>query len=634
MKKHLLTKVMLLLCALVAGSSSVWADEVVLQLGSTPQGTSLSGTLVGGKIEWALGKGSGSDTPNYSGANTGRIYSGNTITISAASSATNLKIKGIVLTATSSGYLKTWTASDGGTVSTSDKNATWTGNESSITLTNSASGQARIQTVTITYEETAAYVITPTTSDAAMGTVALSGAKITASPKPGYRVKSGDAGYTVTAGTVTVVNNGDNTFTVTPTSACTVQINFEAIPTHKVNYYVNGVKTSVDVAEGADIDLSRTVTAPVGYYFVGWLGQSLATAQDEMPELAEDETMGDSDIDYYAVFAKKTEGDIKVTFDAADISNLTAGASLTWTDKVYGLELKLVGSGSSRYTSGTPNTFTVGAGSSKYMQITAADMKLTKVVVYYTKDSNKTYKVQNVSTGATISSDDTENLIQTITFTADLESVQLKAGSNQVRATKVIVDAEGATYSGFCTTITAIPAVVNETYSWATFSCDKALDFTGTDVEAYIVTGVNGTSIVKQRVYKVPANTGLLVTGTTDDIPVTTAATDDVDGNLLVAGTGEEVVPGSGTTYVLSADASNNAVFKTVGTYHPTVPVGKAYLVVPSASRDFFFVDGDATGIETIGTATTTATRKVVKNGRVVIETGNGAYTLNGARVE
>ena len=153
-------------------------------------------------------------------------------------------------------------------------------------------------------------------------------------------------------------------------------------------------------------------------------------------------------------------------------------------------------------------------------------------------------------------------------------------------------------------------------------------------MEAYIVTGVNGTSIVKQRVYKVPANTGLLVTGTTDDIPVTTAATDDVDGNLLVAGTGEEVVPGSGTTYVLSADASNNAVFKTVGTYHPTVPVGKAYLVVPSASRDFFFVDGDATGIETIGTATTTATRKVVKNGRVVIETGNGAYTLNGARVE
>ena len=78
------------------------------------------------------------------------------------------------------------------------------------------------------------YTITPAVNDADMGSAEVDGFTITATPNDDYRVVAGDDGYTVTSGTATVENNGDNTFTVTPTTDCTITINFEAIPTHTV----------------------------------------------------------------------------------------------------------------------------------------------------------------------------------------------------------------------------------------------------------------------------------------------------------------------------------------------------------------------------------------------------------------
>lgn len=80
----------------------------------------------------------------------------------------------------------------------------------------------------ITYTAGPAYTITATRNNDSYGTVSVSGTKITATPNSGYRVMSGTHGYNVTSGTATVVNNGDNTFTVTPSSNCTVRINFES----------------------------------------------------------------------------------------------------------------------------------------------------------------------------------------------------------------------------------------------------------------------------------------------------------------------------------------------------------------------------------------------------------------------
>ncbi len=75
-----------------------------------------------------------------------RVYADSEITISGAT------ITKVVMSATSSSYIKTWDASYGNlTISGAD--ATWTGNAELLTLTNTSSGQARIKTITVYYEE-------------------------------------------------------------------------------------------------------------------------------------------------------------------------------------------------------------------------------------------------------------------------------------------------------------------------------------------------------------------------------------------------------------------------------------------------------------------------------------------------
>ncbi len=75
-----------------------------------------------------------------------RVYADSEITISGAT------ITKVVMSATSSSYIKTWDASSGNlTISGAD--ATWTGNAELLTLTNTSSGQARIKTITVYYEE-------------------------------------------------------------------------------------------------------------------------------------------------------------------------------------------------------------------------------------------------------------------------------------------------------------------------------------------------------------------------------------------------------------------------------------------------------------------------------------------------
>lgn len=117
-------------------------------------------------------------------------------------------------------------------------------------------------------EEAGEYTITATRNNDSYGTVEVSGTTITATPAAGYRVMAGNDGYTVTSGTATVVNNGDNTFTVTPSSNCTVQINFEAIPKYTVTLEDDG-DTRTQASAGASVILPVRAGC-AGYTFAGW----------------------------------------------------------------------------------------------------------------------------------------------------------------------------------------------------------------------------------------------------------------------------------------------------------------------------------------------------------------------------
>ena len=167
------------------------------------------------------------------------------------------------------------------------------------------------------------YDITVKSNNDAYGSVSISGKTITATPNAGYRVKSGDAGYTVTSGTAVVTNNGDNTFSVTPSSVCTITINFEAIPKYTVTWNVNGdVYETTQVTEGSKPTFPATPSScdATSNTFYGWAtavwdgkindvsAQTIYTSANDMP--AEAAT-------YHAVFCEGGGGSVLIneTFD-------------------------------------------------------------------------------------------------------------------------------------------------------------------------------------------------------------------------------------------------------------------------------------------------------------------------------
>ena len=189
------------------------------------------------------------------------------------------------------------------------------------------------------------------------------------------------------------------------------------------------------------------------------------------------------------------------------------------------------------------------------------------------------------------------------------------------------------TYSDFCTNI-ATTITIGET-GWATFCSDKALDFEGSSVEAYIVTGNEGNAITKTKVTKAPAGTGLLVTGTTGDVKVIAEA-DAISGNKLTGVlTATTVTQGTGSNvnYVLVAD-NGKAVFQWIGTVDANVPAGKAYLTIengPTESR--LFID-DTTDIRSITNGQSVNDNAIYDlSGRRVENPTKGIYIMNGKKV-
>lgn len=171
---------------------------------------------------------------------------------------------------------------------------------------------------------------------------------------------------------------------------------------------------------------------------------------------------------------------------------------------------------------------------------------------------------------------------------------------------------------------------------WASYSTDMALDFEGTGVTAYIAKAKDDTHVTLTEITKVPANTGIVVNGsaTTHNIPVLSGAADDTEGNLLkpwlTAGT-----PSDAKYYILSVDGDNNPIFKK--SKGGTLAAGKSYLVMsanteaPQLSVDF---GEGTTNLEAIRTQMEEAREGIFDlSGRRVENPTKGLYIVNGKKV-
>ncbi len=177
---------------------------------------------------------------------------------------------------------------------------------------------------------------------------------------------------------------------------------------------------------------------------------------------------------------------------------------------------------------------------------------------------------------------------------------------------------------------------------WSTYSTDKALDFTGLEIEAYQVTGYEGTAITKEQITgTVAANTGLLVKGTANKtyvVPVVASGTNYSATNKMVASvSGGTVSAGVDpvVNYVLMK-VGDDAVFQWIGTPSATLGANKAYLSIsggpkPAGARGLS-IDDEVTAIKNIKVGTEDNVYYDL-NGRRVLYPTKGLYIVNGKKI-
>ena len=165
-----------------------------------------------------------------------------------------------------------------------------------------------------------------------------------------------------------------------------------------------------------------------------------------------------------------------------------------------------------------------------------------------------------------------------------------------------------------------VESVTVTSAGYATYCSEKALDFTDTDIKAYVGTK-NGDKLTFTSIDQVPAGTGLLLVyegGKTENVPVIASAT-AVEGNCLVGVNAETTI--NSTDYILNK-VNDGVGFYKAGSY-TTLGAHKAYIPaavggnVKGFTIDF---DDDATGIS------------LMEDGRSQMEDGV-IYNLAGQRI-
>ena len=255
--------------------------------------------------------------------------------------------------------------------------------------------------------------------------------------------------------------------------------------------------------------------------------------------------------------------------------------------------------------------------------------------------TKKTYTVSITGGGVTAdnySPEDGDNVVLTIMNDPDATLTSLT-----VNGTEVKESIEDNQY-----TITGVSGNVSVVATWsstkefvtlatpiATLSCSQDLNFTGSDLRAYIAAGYSKSenSVLLVRVYDVPANTGLVIRGEegqTYKIPYSTSQSYFV--NLLKAHLTTDDVPATSGDYYNYILKRKEGVYKWSHPANHSTPMNlgekKAYLQLPTSfmtagarELNLVFEDDSTTDISKF---------VLLSNGKA----GDRIYNLNGQQVD
>ena len=686
MKKALLLKPMLLLCALIVGSSSVWADDQSFTI-TTSSFTDLPSSSAYGTYSWSSGGVSGkgqiyananSTVMQQNGGNANGKIIYNTTALPG-----NLKKINIIRTSDSSSSNRSYSVygrttsysgtGEYGTLIETANTAAGNGRDYSVSegnynyfviVDNYNNGASYLSSITVTYVPLE-YTISAISNNNSMGSVSVSGLTITANPITGYRVKAGNGAYTVTEGTATVVNNGDNTFTVTPSTNCTITINFEAIPTHDVTFSINGVTTTNSIYEDAQIVFPETPSDIGDMKFVGWVDATINGKQENAPTFIPNTIkMGTEDVTFYAVFAKVTgSGDETATLTASHTTNSTTYTNHTYTDdkgftwSAYNTEP--YESNKARY--GLTNTGTT----TPYFESPTfpGNISSIKMSVYNGSSSARTFKINSIKANNTGDLGTVSVPKNTSNFpekSADLESTPFNhfyiGASGALGFSQIKVTYHQIYYTDYCTTVppTTLPFTINSAATdgdmyYTTFSSAYPFVVSG-DFVVSEISVVDGKLWVEsyETNATVPANTGVMVAAMeAGDFSFNVSPDEgeslfDNDNYLRPTGDGitaTQMDQDDYKFYALTKSGGKLGFWYVVegGAAFDYNVANRAYLAVPTSalgpsSAIGFGFDDETTGIQNIE-RTINDNRYYTLDGRRVAEPTKGIYIINGKKV-
>ena len=170
------------------------------------------------------------------------------------------------------------------------------------------------------------YTITAKSGQSSYGTVRLQGNVITAVPADGYTV----ADYTVTSGSARVIPSGD-TFTVYPSSNCTVVINFRKLEQYTLTFTGGDGKTaapSVTKTEGSTVTLPRYQgTADSTHTFEGWIDRRVSdTTYSPLALYAGWSYVVKGNVNFYALYSHQVGSKTYYTTDTCNHRLTVTGA--------------------------------------------------------------------------------------------------------------------------------------------------------------------------------------------------------------------------------------------------------------------------------------------------------------------
>ena len=607
MKKVSLLKTMLLLCALVVGSSSVWATDITETFEGKTAATSYQGTVTVSTSEsncgiaWSIYYGCVSTNDKISGTKSAQMrwygasaHVGNlpyiqtttaidglsNVSLKARTSSTNVKMD-VCYSANGTSWTvgKTHTFSATGTgenvsltIPSGNKYVKFCVNSSSTAPADGSNFKLIVDDVVFTYtsdKETATWSLDPASASVNKGESTT--LQLTTNYDGTLSFESEDTDIATVS-----YNSTTKVITVNGIAAGSTKITVTGDATSKYEAITKII--SVDVTHSELASNFTDVISGLGYSYFGLTPSGSSTYVN-----LDDESISKNDVNGVGItFKRNGNSNTKLRFDGSYM----------------------------RFYNG--NSLTVTAPSGSY---------ITKII-FTEPSSDKSWSgsMTTGSVGEYVSSEKTWYAtvtgVTSVEFTSD--------ATKRMGGMKIYL------------MVSSVPAIIASS-SYSTLAKAIGLDFasaTPAGLEAYVASDVSASGITLTAVYEAPASTGVILkgtAGTTYTIPVKADAA------------------AVGTNYLKAAVSAYNCTANEVyilqsGLFHlvnaaSTVPAGKAYLLASDISSapeflGFIFDDMQTTGVNDVRSKTADVRGDVFDlQGRKVANPKKGLYIVNGKKV-